>query len=585
LYAKGLVYSVDCELEGVILKELELKYNTNCNYSIEQELKSNIDTIADENKDYNELVNACQKFKDFKVNKLVIEKKRELISALSKNGYLDDLLNANGNEKGITSLISKLKNEETILDKNLLTLSTEFLKKSSENPFVTYLPQLEGMIGVANSSQGWKHGSEFEVLYSSIVALDNKEKNIKGAGLMGTPPNRNSKENSLKDHIKNILISMGDSTNQYFIDFAEQNDFDKDAKTINVFKKAVEDYSSKLISENTQLNAWLENTDLGIIFNKFEASNKVAANNFKAKFNDLPVFFPSTAIVSSGYYIYSFPEELKELAKSLGYDENDKQKTWNKTNDNSKLEVVLLETGHSFDSYKYTRNYVNIYQEKQKSILALDFGCHIHKGFVHLDLDKAIGLIDKDVKPKLVELAFYDAVLTKLNTENKDLFDVLIKIDTPETNSIDIMAELNADTQLNLPLLSITPSSNSTLIKNLNIKKNQVTNRYELSMAGEGINIDNFDCFSDFLRKSKSYNKDFEDVISNLNDAYRAKKESIKGGIFELIIKHNGLWLNEVLSKLQVKENKFSKVLDLDYLNNDFKNQINTLISNNLFTK
>ena len=63
-----------------------------------------------------------------------------------------------------------IKNEETILEKSLLSLSTAFLNKNRENPFVTYLPPLEGMIGVANSSQGWKHGSEFEVLYSNIVA-------------------------------------------------------------------------------------------------------------------------------------------------------------------------------------------------------------------------------------------------------------------------------------------------------------------------------------------------------------------------------------------------------------------------------
>lgn len=580
LYAKGLVYLVDCELEGQILVELEKSFNDNFNFSIEQELKSNIDTIASDNEKYDDLVNACEKFKDFKLNKLVIEKKRELISALSKNGYLDDLMSANGNEKGLFSLISKFKNEETILEKSLLSLSTEFLNKNRENPFVTYLPPLEGMIGVANSSQGWKHGSEFEVLYSNIVALDAKEKNIKGAGLMGIPPNRNSKENSLKDHLKHILISMGDSNNQYFIDFAEQNDFDRNAKTLDVFKKAVEDYSNKLISENPQLNGWLENTDLGMIFNKFEASNKVVADNFKANFNNLPVFFPSTAIVSSGYYIYSFPEELKDLAKSLGYDENDKQKTWNPTYDNSKLEVVLLETGHSFDNYKYTRNYVNIYQETHKSILALDFGCHIHKGFVHLDLDKAIGLIDKDVKPKLVELAFYDAVLEKLLLDNPNLFNVLIyKKESPNIGETSVRARL-AGADVKLPIVTVTNTPQISLIKVLEIEKNS-NGKYELSRSGEDITIENVNSFSDFISKSKKENKNLESTINGINEAFRAQKTVIKGDVFDFIVKNNQLWTDTVLEKLKVEE-KYNEYLDKDIIS-ELEEQISSLINNNLF--
>lgn len=389
-YVKGLVYSVNYELEVYILHELELNYNTNYNDTIEYELRSNIDIIADDNKEYEALVNACEEYGNFKANKLVVEKKRELIIALSKNGFLDDLMSTNENVKGLFSLISKFKNEENSLGKNLLSLSTEFLKKSNENPFVIYLPQLAEMVGVANSSLGWKHGSEFEILYASMVSLDSSLENVKGNGMMGTPPVRNHQYSSLQTHLENILGTLKDGNSPYFIDFAEQNDFDSDARTIASFKNAADRYIEKLIIETESVNDWLNKLSVEDLFQRLAYKDKQASELLKLKFNDSPVFYPSNEIIDFKFYLYSFPEELINLAQSFGYDPGNSWHHWQKSKNQNKLELTVIETGHSLNTYKYFEDYKNQYESKSAEIKALNYGCHIHKGFVHLDLEKAL---------------------------------------------------------------------------------------------------------------------------------------------------------------------------------------------------
>ena len=278
------------------------------------------------------------------------------------------------------------------------------------------------MIGGAGSQSGWKRNSEFENLYSSMVSLNKDERNIKGSDMMGTPPARSKKsgkDKSLEFHFEELLKLMGEYNGSYFIDFAEQNDFDRGAKSVTSFMKSVDEYLEKLIIQTDPVNDWLNKNDLGQIFKRFENSspeNKKTATSFKARFNNIPVFYPSDAIVSSVYYIYSFPDELIGLAEAIGYDTTDKQKFHNRTDNKSKLEVLAFETGHSFDTYSYFKNYANTYQEKRKGILSLEYGCHIHKGFVYLDLDRTLNLVSE--KTKLIEASFYDSFLEMIKEKN-----------------------------------------------------------------------------------------------------------------------------------------------------------------------
>jgi hypothetical protein len=181
-----------------------------------------------------------------------------------------------------------------------------------------------------------------------------------------------------------------------------------------------------------------------------------------------------------------------------------------------------------------------------------------------------------------VEIAFYDAVLEKLSTENPQLFEILIRTNSGSTQG-GYLDGLSGANSAKLPMVTIIPTPNSTQIKILNLKKNE-SKKYELDTNGMiEDNLENFECFSEFVRNSKSQNANIEFLIQNLRDAFNIKKDSIKGVVFDLIATNSNQWVDLSLMKLKAKENKFNGTLDMDFINNEFIPQINELISNNLF--
>ena len=70
--------------------------------------------------------------------------------------------------------------------------------------------------------------------------------------------------------------------------------------------------------------------------------------------------------------------------------------------------------------------------------------------------------------------------------------------------------------------------------------------------------FNSFECFSEFVRNSKSQNANIEFLIQNLRDAFNIKKDSIKGVVFDLIATNSNQWVDLSLMKLKAKENKFN---------------------------
>ena len=563
-YVKGLVYSVDFELEQNILPNLNKTNSEEYSADIEVDLKSAIDKISSNNKDYASLIIASIKWKEFKLNKFIVQLKTKILNSLCKEGYFDTLLSANGNAKGLGPLITKFNEVKSNLETEYLDLARSFLSKSNENPFTTFFPPLSEMIGGAGSqSSGWKKGSEFENLYSSMVSLNKDERSIKGIDMMGTPPVRSKKsekENSLEHHLEELLKSMGEYNDSYFIDFAEQNDFDKRAKSVVSFKNSVEEYLEKLIRETETVNDWLNKLNLGQIFKRFEeknSENKVITTSFKARFNDIPVFYPSDAIVSLVYFIYSFPDELLELAKSIGYDPDDEQKVHNLTNDNSKLEVLAFETGHSFDTYSYFKNYANAYQDKRNGILSLDYACHIHKGFVHLDLDRALSNAGFQVgEPILLEIAFYDVVLEFLKLKNPSIFNQLFT----NTDVVDDgWGMLDGQT---LPLLKLNYSNGIIDYKGLSFDDKYSKLKIEKAKQDTLAKTD----YSGFYNSSIALNKELNSIKVNLKKILDLYKDLIGGSIKTLIAENMSELRTGLGSKLSFPPNENRSLMDQDFI-------------------
>jgi hypothetical protein len=575
-YVKGLLYSIDLELEKNVLPNLDKIHNEEYNADIEVELKSEIDKISSINKDYAGLVVASEKWKQFQLNKFIIQLKTKILNSLCKEGYFDTLLSANGNAKGFGPLITKFNEIKSNLETEYLNLAISFLSKTNENPFITYFPPLSEMIGGEGSQSGWKRNSEFENLYASMVSLNEDERNIKGSDMMGTPPVRSKKsgkDKSLEYHLEELLKSMGEYNGSFFIDFAEQNDFDRGAKSVAGFKKSVEEYlDDKLILETETVNNWLNKLDLGQIFMRFQDKsddNQKIATSFKSRFNNIPVFYPSDAIVSSVYYIYSFPDELLELAKSIGYDPDDKQKFHNPTNNNSKLEVLAFETGHSFDTYSYFKNYANTYQEKRKGILSLEYGCHIHKGFVHLDLDRALNSVSD--KTKLIEVAFYDSFLEMIKEKNPSIFKQLFHFEENDD-------PFAVDENLSLPLIKID-STTKNLAYNL-IKFDSKLNKLVI-VKGDSTPLVNSD-YSAFLQSTAGLNSNFLEITKELEIAFKKYKSLIGGELNSFVTANFNSLLSEVAKKICVPPVSEMSLVDKETVK-AIKEELNGLKFKNVF--
>ena len=580
-YVKGLVYSVDFELEQNILPNLNKTNSEEYSAVIEVELKSAIDKISSNNKDYASLIIASVKWKEFKLNKFIVQLKTKILNSLCKEGYFDTLLSANGNAKGLGPLITKFNEVKSNLETEYLNLAKSFVSKSNENPFTTYFPPLSEMIGGAGSQSGWKKNSEFENLYSSMVSLNKDESNVKGIDMMGTPPARSKKsgkENSLEFHFEELLKSMGEYNDPYFIDFAEQNDFDRGAKSVASFKKATEEYMEKLIKETEMVNDWLNKNDLGQIFKRFEEksdSNRDLTRSFNSRFSSIPVFYPNETISPSIYYIYSFPDELLSLANAIGFegDEDgksiDPQKVRNKTTDINKLEVLAFEVGHSLANYSYFKNYANTYQEKRKGILSLEYGCHIHKGFVHLDLDKVMSLVSE--KTKLIEAAFYDSFIEMIKEKNPSIFKQLFHID--ENND-----PFNVDENLSLPLIKID-STTKNLAYNL-IKFDSTLNKL-IIVKGDSRPLVNSD-YSAFLQSTAGLNSNFLEITKELEIAFKKYKSLIGGELNSFITANFNTLLLEVAKKICVPPVAEMTLVDKETVK-AIKEELNGLKIKNIF--
>ena len=136
-YVKGLIYSIDFELEKNILPNLDKSISEEYSIELEAALKSEIDKISISNKEYASLVVASEKWKEFKLNKFNVQLKAKILLSLCKEGYFDTLLSANGNAKGLGPLITKFSEQKNEIEKEYLNLAKSFMSKSNENPFVT----------------------------------------------------------------------------------------------------------------------------------------------------------------------------------------------------------------------------------------------------------------------------------------------------------------------------------------------------------------------------------------------------------------------------------------------------------------
>ena len=203
----------------------------------------------------------------------------------------------------------------------------------------------------------------------------------------------------------------------------------------------------------------LENTEwsrsiVAVGFKSIDVNQEITSHELSSDRLNVPIFYPSDTPRNSVRYIFSFAHEHSEIAKTIGFDVNDPTHLHQNTTENGKIEVLAFETGHSFDTYTYFKDYANTYLEKRDGILSLDYSCHIHKGFVHLNIDKAL----HSEKSLLLEFTFYDAMFSLMKIKNKELFNSLFLEEEAEDDPF------STEVPLKLPLLKIESTENNKIV-------------------------------------------------------------------------------------------------------------------------
>ena len=265
----------------------------------------------------------------------------------------------------------------------------------------------------------------------------------------------------------------------------------------------------------------LENTEwsrsiVAVGFKSIDVNQEITSHELSSDRLNVPIFYPSDTPRNSVRYIFSFAHEHSEIAKTIGFDVNDPTHLHN-TTENGKIEVLAFETGHSFDTYTYFKDYANTYLEKRDGILSLDYSCHIHKRFVHLNIDKAL----HSEKSLLLEFAFYDAMFSLMKIKKKELFNVLFFEEEVEDDPF------STEVPLKLPLLKIESEENNRTVYFKYLFFDENINKLKIYMAGHE-KFRHCEIFASFYAKTSILNGGFSISLSVLNKWIKTNEPFIK---------------------------------------------------------
>jgi hypothetical protein len=301
--------------------------------------------------------------------------------------------------------------------------------------------------------------------------------------------------NSVFDNVASVLFKLTSTSRGRLVDSMIRNRLSD--RTIEPSRPI----ASGCILDNTE---WSKSI-VAVGFKSIDVESEMMSNELSSDRLNVPIFYPSNTHQHVNYIFY-FADEHTEIAKTIGYDEYDSAHLHQNMTEKGKIEVLAFETSHSFDTYSFFKNYANTYVEKRDEILSLDYACHIHKGFVHLNIDKAL----QGENSLLLDFAFYDAIISVMKIKNKELYNKLFFEEEVEDDPF------STELPLKFPLLKIDSSENKKTVVYKYLLFDENTNKLKIYMAGveKFYNCENF---SSFYVKTSILNEEFSISLSALN--------------------------------------------------------------------
>lgn len=347
----------------------------------------------------------------------------ELIQQLTEfpEGYLELIRKGKGNTTGLKQLIEKTTELYGTWEDAYRKLAKEF-RETDNDALTIYLPNLRD-IATGNNCD-WSADNMFDRLYYSTV-LD-YDQTISGVDKR-VPVRKNEGQNNLATYIEAI-----DYSSNVFIELALSDVFEFkkvfEQKIIQPLSNAVLKVIEK---DGTLAKSWLDKT----LEESLDDSDMLPAGMTKQEFlsklankDRIPVLYPTTAGATvPGILRYLYAGASKTLAVQLGYVDNDSNSQFVVDSQmEDRFLIFKIPVGLDFFSYKYFMDIQAQYTKVQKDIKEGEYGCHIHKEFAALDLDKAVATLETSTAQSYLYYFFkslyYQNVIYQLKNKRNDIY-------------------------------------------------------------------------------------------------------------------------------------------------------------------
>ena len=396
---------------------------------------------------------AGKKYFEARKSTACIKIARAIIDALTDfpKGYLEQVRKGNGVDRsGLQKLCDMVNSRVGEAEAAYSSLQRKFIE-SQNDALTLYLPSL---VNIASGENGtWAKDNEFERQYHSSI-LDYDHDRDSGISGVRVPVRLNGGSNNLTFYIQQLLLKTDTAL---FVNLAMEDP----VVCQNKFEKVINEVLSQVLdkavtAEGTPADTWLKRSlEEYITINKKDIDFDTLTNP-----DLIPVLYPMKASHTDATLTrYLYVGASQSLAEQFGFVPNAENTKFQQDQSMSdRFQIIKIPVGLDFYSYKYFDRIQDHYMNHREGVLAEREGCHIHKAFRFLDLDKSLAAVREPAKLEAVRYylknLYYQQVILKLKEKEPaayrdlmgvfDVFDFVSDTPSPvaDSDQLDISAFL-----------------------------------------------------------------------------------------------------------------------------------------------
>lgn len=340
-------------------------------------------------------------------------------------GYLEVLRKGNPRHNGLQNIINKLEVASTSAFDAYQSLAQAFLE-TDKDALTQYLPKLSA-IATGKNSTYWADDSLFDRMYhESIIAYDVEHELATGKRI---PVRKNQGENNLRRFLE--CISTGSTS---VVELALHDDTFRFNTNLTewILEPIQKEIELAVRKDGTEATKWLNlNLEEALKFDGMLPKDQTLSSflNAMSDKDKIPVLYPThDGATRPSQTRLMFAGASRTMAELMGYNSADNSHQFVQDNSmDDRFLIIKMPLGSDFYSYKYFQSIKEIYMSRLPEILAEDHGCHSHKQFALLDLNKAESKVELPrysyYVQTLFSAAYYQAFLDTLKATAKDVYD------------------------------------------------------------------------------------------------------------------------------------------------------------------